>query len=655
MQVKPMPKYLYHATFIHAIPAIQSGGLRPSGGSNYGGGYDAHSKGRIFLSDAGGISYWMNKLEMIANNQTDHPEEGWVPVPGEGWYYMDYDVFVPRSKTGSRVNVHNPLHNLREAVKQALLLEDHLFHPRKNCEDCISKHLLMMEALLEEAVTLDEAGTLCPLLGRLLTSILVYQTMWSEGRATAPQLAQALRKWRKGLAPRLVSSPKHKLACRIVQAKLKTLGRASLRTAAGIQVQEENNRVIVSGPYPLMAHIIPALKSRKFRYDSNSKSWWMSAQDMTPKKMESLQKLVAPYTNAVDPKAKLQQEIRDRAYKGFQITVPFDLRQVAKDNGGIWVPEDKQWAMPDHNSVVRVYAAIQEMKDALAPPSVDAQEIRARSSQGLLLFVPSPPFVTHDLTQLAKDNGGILDPSTKQWAMPDHAAKSKMKDIISGALASTGSNTPTPPPPPPKKESPAVIREIEKALKRDIDPKDILITSIATERRTTSFTVGDTFKDKGKVYIIGFIENPRKIEDGMSFGYTIDDGWLFRFHSVPADVETTKQVEQEEEKKLNRHQALTRREVLQKEFMQKRNFARAPLKKAPAGKQVLLYGKSALAYGGGSWFVLQPSKWIWFIKNNGSDGDTWANNNIPGAMAWRVRWDDGLAEELVALDKIAGE
>lgn len=48
--------------------------------------------------------------------------------------------------------------NIREIVKQLLLLEDHLTDPEKYCVDCIRKHLLMVEGLAEEAVTLEPKG-----------------------------------------------------------------------------------------------------------------------------------------------------------------------------------------------------------------------------------------------------------------------------------------------------------------------------------------------------------------------------------------------------------------------------------------------------------------------------------------------------------------
>lgn len=52
-------------------------------------------------------------------------------------------------------DIFNPLFNVREAAKQMLLLEDHLNTPNRRCDDCISKHMLTIEAFLDEAVNLD--------------------------------------------------------------------------------------------------------------------------------------------------------------------------------------------------------------------------------------------------------------------------------------------------------------------------------------------------------------------------------------------------------------------------------------------------------------------------------------------------------------------
>jgi hypothetical protein len=49
----------------------------------------------------------------------------------------------------------DPRFNMREVAKQMILLEDHLFHNNKHCLDCISKHTLFIEGLLEEGISMD--------------------------------------------------------------------------------------------------------------------------------------------------------------------------------------------------------------------------------------------------------------------------------------------------------------------------------------------------------------------------------------------------------------------------------------------------------------------------------------------------------------------
>jgi hypothetical protein len=58
--------------------------------------------------------------------------------------------------SGKLYPVLNPKFNLREASKQCLLLEDHLNNENKRCLDCIKKHMLMIDGLLEEAISLEQ-------------------------------------------------------------------------------------------------------------------------------------------------------------------------------------------------------------------------------------------------------------------------------------------------------------------------------------------------------------------------------------------------------------------------------------------------------------------------------------------------------------------
>ena len=64
-------------------------------------------------------------------------------------------------KTGSCGNTNlypilDPKFNMREVSKQCLLLEDHMNNIKKRCYDCIRKHFLTIDGLLEEAVSLEQ-------------------------------------------------------------------------------------------------------------------------------------------------------------------------------------------------------------------------------------------------------------------------------------------------------------------------------------------------------------------------------------------------------------------------------------------------------------------------------------------------------------------
>lgn len=53
----------------------------------------------------------------------------------------------------------DPKFNMREVMKQLILLEDHLFHENKHCRDCITKHFMTIEAYLDEAQTMKTDDT----------------------------------------------------------------------------------------------------------------------------------------------------------------------------------------------------------------------------------------------------------------------------------------------------------------------------------------------------------------------------------------------------------------------------------------------------------------------------------------------------------------
>lgn len=59
-------------------------------------------------------------------------------------------------ETNNILPILDPRFNMREAAKHMILLEDHLFQPGRRCKDCCCKHLLTIEAFLDEGITLDK-------------------------------------------------------------------------------------------------------------------------------------------------------------------------------------------------------------------------------------------------------------------------------------------------------------------------------------------------------------------------------------------------------------------------------------------------------------------------------------------------------------------
>ena len=89
------------------------------------------------------------------------------------------------------------LSNLREISKQCILLEDHLSQKEKSCTDCIIKHFLTLEALSEEAITLDIENKQD--IKDLPTKFRDLQKQWYKKEKTNHDISQNIRKIRKNI------------------------------------------------------------------------------------------------------------------------------------------------------------------------------------------------------------------------------------------------------------------------------------------------------------------------------------------------------------------------------------------------------------------------------------------------------------------------
>jgi len=138
-------------------------------------------------------------------------------------------------------------------------------------------------------------------------------------------------------------------------------------------------------------------------------------------------------------------------------------------------------------------------------------------------------------------------------------------------------------------------------------------------------------------------------EDGLSFGVGDDSGSIYTTSVRTATEEESKELKSEIKKKQVKKLSLLVLKAIEEEI--KKTGTR------PGGTNKVegeVFHDTQNIYGGGEWFIVQPDK-IWYIQNNGMDGDNWANNNIAtggaGAIGWWVPYTDNIADKIKNPDK----
>ena len=102
-------------------------------------------------------------------------------------------------ETNKLLPILDPSFNLREIVKQIILVEDHLRNKQKQCHDCIVKHFLFIESLAEETIGLYDTNDKIPEdILNLPENIREIQKLWykspHENSIIAAQQLRVIRK-----------------------------------------------------------------------------------------------------------------------------------------------------------------------------------------------------------------------------------------------------------------------------------------------------------------------------------------------------------------------------------------------------------------------------------------------------------------------------
>lgn len=135
--------------------------------------------------------------------------------------------------------------------------------------------------------------------------------------------------------------------------------------------------------------------------------------------------------------------------------------------------------------------------------------------------------------------------------------------------------------------------------------------------------------------------------DGLSFGVGDDSGYIYSARARAATDEESQELREKIAAK-NKENAIKIEVTKVKKFIEENG-------EYPKGdfslSGVVLFDTADI-YGGGDWFVID-SEYIWYVRNNGMDGDNWSANNVmtggAGAIGMRVKKTEELESKLINL------
>jgi hypothetical protein len=136
--------------------------------------------------------------------------------------------------------------------------------------------------------------------------------------------------------------------------------------------------------------------------------------------------------------------------------------------------------------------------------------------------------------------------------------------------------------------------------------------------------------------------------DGMSFGVGDESGYVYHAQCRAATPEEYASAERERDQATMVSKARVLLKDLEHDILDRGE--------RPCGTDNVLEGEvmfdTTNVYGSGSWWVV-GTEWIWYVRNNGMDGDDWSRNNVrtggAGAIGVRVSYDKGLHDKLLSV------
>lgn len=158
---------------------------------------------------------------------------------------------------------------------------------------------------------------------------------------------------------------------------------------------------------------------------------------------------------------------------------------------------------------------------------------------------------------------------------------------------------------------------------------------------------GERMLRDGRAYEV--VSSYYNSEDGFSFGVMYEEWYAVKALDI-TDTEAGREM-------IERDAAEKAKAQAERESKQRRDAAAREIRKIatetgerpetaePSGEIVL---DTTNVYGGGE-MIYRGADAVWYVQNNGADGDNWSLNNVRTGGAGAIGWKIGITDEITAL------
>jgi hypothetical protein len=435
------------------------------------------------------------------------------------------------------------------------------------------------------------------------------------------------------IVSKLGSDLAHIIVARFLETGVKT---------AMISLRDTGTWIEISGPYGEMSEINPKLKTRGFRWEPSSKVWRIEKSKITDRKMKTLQELLglseggAPAEDLTEKQKERVQTLAKERLVGFDWIPTNDgvrlrgdtyaLRDQAKKAGGVWSLDKWVFGLgvvlnKSFENLVQEVQKSSKQNEGLLESITSAVYNRSWPTLRVAVRVYDNLLLVTGQTRPVKD---IIQRSLGNVRfVSDHWEVSVFRVTL--------------------REVQTLLSQLDQAEKEAVEatekPKSTPPPVVQTPARPQRSNERGDYCSTCGVYV-----PPR---EGILFqSYDdFDDEEHYTWRVRHRDAQICKDNKEEARlEALARHNRAKAIKAIEESIRKDGTIPSGSHR--PSGNKLDI--KPQNLYGGGEWLVVEPDH-VWFVLNNGADGDDWSRNNVETGGAGAIGWRAPLTGELKAM------